>query len=148
MKKEFSDLLLPDVNVLVALAWPNHQFHQTARKRMDKGPSKWATCAVTEIGFVRLSSNPRVVGVSNSPVEAAALLGEMTQDPLHIYLESQPAPSAGFAAEQFKHIMGYRQVTDAYLLGLAAAHKATFVTFDSRLRHLAQNGINIDVLGL
>jgi len=30
MKKVSSDLLLLDVNVLLAIAWPDHQFHATA----------------------------------------------------------------------------------------------------------------------
>jgi len=30
MRKVSSDLLLLDVNVLLAIAWPNHQFHLAA----------------------------------------------------------------------------------------------------------------------
>ena len=36
MKKESSKLLLLDVNVLLALAWPNHQFHATATRRLER----------------------------------------------------------------------------------------------------------------
>jgi hypothetical protein len=34
MKKDSSDLLLLDVNVLLAIAWPNHQLHEAAIKAL------------------------------------------------------------------------------------------------------------------
>ena len=51
-------ITLPDVNVLIALAWPNHVHHDPARSwfaaNLNTG---WATCPLTEAGFVRLSCN-------------------------------------------------------------------------------------------
>jgi hypothetical protein len=35
MKRVHSELLLLDVNVLLALAWPNHQFHAAATHRLE-----------------------------------------------------------------------------------------------------------------
>ena len=56
--------LLLDVNTLLALAWPNHQFHRPVVARLDqRPPPRWATCALTQLGFVRLSSNPAIVEV-------------------------------------------------------------------------------------
>ncbi|HZT29574.1 MAG TPA: hypothetical protein VFA33_06825 [Bryobacteraceae bacterium] len=45
MKKASPDLLL-DVNVLLAIAWPNHQFHLTAIAALSS-QNRWATCALT-----------------------------------------------------------------------------------------------------
>ena len=60
--------LLLDVNALLALAWPNHQFHRTVLSRLERRPApEWATCALTQLGFVRLSSNPTIVGVRQTP---------------------------------------------------------------------------------
>ena len=60
--------LLLDVNALMALAWPNHQHHRAVVDRLDRPPApEWATCALTQLGFVRLSSNPAVVGVRRTP---------------------------------------------------------------------------------
>lgn len=42
--------MLPDVNVLIALAWPNHVFHDEARRRMERERGTWATCVVTQLG--------------------------------------------------------------------------------------------------
>jgi uncharacterized protein len=70
---------LLDVNVLFALAWEKHFHHQAARQwfntQKDQG---WATCAMTECGFVRLSSNPKVAYIETGPFEAARMLSQIT----------------------------------------------------------------------
>ena len=44
---------LLDVNVLIALAWPNHVHHAAARDWFERhGQAGWATCTLTEAGFV------------------------------------------------------------------------------------------------
>ena len=51
-----------DVNVLVALAWPNHVHHARALDWFrEHSPLGWATCSITETGFVRVSSNRAAV---------------------------------------------------------------------------------------
>ena len=48
-------IALPDVNVLIALAWPNHVHHDAARSWFaESRATGWATCPVTEAGFVRV----------------------------------------------------------------------------------------------
>ena len=77
---------LLDVNVLVALAWPNHVHHGRAlawfRGIRDEG---WATCPATESGFVRVSSNFRVIPDARTPAEAISLLREMKSIPGHTF---------------------------------------------------------------
>jgi toxin-antitoxin system PIN domain toxin len=133
MRKGSSELMLLDVNVLMALAWPNHQFHVGATERLDAAGRNWATCALTELGFIRLSCNPTVVGVSKSPLEATILLSEMGEDPRHVYLESLPSPTVQPFSRSMEEILGSKQITDAYLLALALRNRATLLTFDTRL---------------
>jgi toxin-antitoxin system PIN domain toxin len=147
MKKASSELLLLDLNVLLALAWPNHQFHAVATKRLDAG-DRWATCALTELGFIRLSSNPAAVQAAKTPAEAASLLALMVSDPLHVYIESLPQPAGKEFLPAFEKIMGSKQVMDTYLLSLALMHKATFLSFDTRLGALAGSAVKIEVMGL
>jgi predicted nucleic acid-binding protein len=122
MKKASSDLLL-DVNVLLGLAWPNHQFHAAviaavaARKR-------WATCALTQLGFIRISSNPAAVGTAKSRQEATGILAALVADSLHVYLDSLSAPASKDWRDAFARLLGHPQVTDAYLLRLAAVNNA------------------------
>jgi hypothetical protein len=146
MKKESSRLLLFDVNVLLALAWPNHQFHAAATRRLERSRERWATCALTELGFIRLSSNPAAVAPAKTPAEAAALLGALTGDPLHVYIEPLPSPVGEDGRAGLSKILGSRQVTDAYLLFLARRHGAVFVTFDTRLKSVAAAESQLEVL--
>ncbi len=75
---------LLDVNVLVALAWPQHVHHDSAHawfKRRGRQP--WATCPLTQLAFVRVSSNARIVPDAVSPREAMGLLRKITALPGH-----------------------------------------------------------------
>jgi toxin-antitoxin system PIN domain toxin len=124
--------LLLDVNALLALAWPNHQFHTAIVERLEQQPApRWATCALTQLGFVRLSSNPKIVQVRKTPAEAVALLADLTRDQQHVYLDTLPALPR--TAGVFRQLLGHQQVTDAYLLGVAEASDATLLTFDRRV---------------
>jgi toxin-antitoxin system PIN domain toxin len=146
MKTASSEFLLLDVNVLLAIAWPNHQFHAAATRRLEASNSRWATCALTQLGFVRLSSNPAVVTAPKSPAEAAALLSVLVSDNRHEYLKSLPSPVEAEARPLFDKLLGHGQVTDAYLLGLARRHNAILVTFDARLKGLARSAAEVEIL--
>lgn len=148
MKKTSSDLILLDLNVLFALAWPNHQFHRASTKRLEAAGQRWATCALTQLGFIRLSSNPSAVSSPKFPYEAACLLSAMVQDPLHVYLDVLDMPAMEPASAVFKLATGHKQITDAYLLHLARRHNATFVTFDKRLQVLAGTSVRTEILGV
>src|SRR6185369_5906821 len=123
--------------VLLAITWPNHQFHATAIAALAS-QNRWATCALTQLGFIRLSSNPAAVATAKSPREAAGLLAHLVADPLHVYLKSLPAPASAIWRDAFTALLGHQQVTDAYLLKLAIANNAVLVTFDRRLVSLAR----------
>ena len=145
MKKASTDLLLLDVNVLLGIAWPNHQFHAAAVAALSS-QSRWATCALTQLGFIRLSSNSAAVATAKSPGAAAGLLARLVADSLHVYLASLPAPASEGWRDALDAVLGHQQVTDAYLLRLAAAHDAVLVTFDRRLESLANGMAKVMVL--
>jgi toxin-antitoxin system PIN domain toxin len=146
MKKASSDLLLLDVNVLLAIAWPNHQFHAAAIAALSS-QNRWATCALTQLGFIRLSSNPSAIPTAKSPQEATALLAGLVADSMHIYLDTLPPPASEHWRDAFATILGHQQVMDAYLLRLAAANNAVLVTFDRRLESAAGGKARVAVLG-
>ena len=137
--------LLLDVNALLALAWPNHQFHAAVVARLEQQPiSRWATCALTQLGFVRLSSNPKIIEVRKTPAEAIELLADLTRDQQHVYLDTLPALPQ--VARLFHHLVGHQQVTDAYLLGVAEANGATLLTLDQRIALPGKTRSDIEVL--
>jgi toxin-antitoxin system PIN domain toxin len=123
--------MLLDVNVLLALAWPNHQHHGHARGWFERqAKDGWSTCAITQLGFIRISSNPAFTTEARSPLEASRLLAEMTALEGHTFLEALPAP-AGFDAI-WRATLGHRQTTDVYLAALAAHHGTLLATFDRK----------------
>src|SRR2546426_9205272 len=66
---------LLDVNTLVALLWTNHEQHEAARAWfLAHQRGGWATCPLTQTGFIRVSSNPRVFPDAPSPGKAAEIL--------------------------------------------------------------------------
>lgn len=142
MKKDSSNLLLLDINVLIALSWSIHPFHPAAIKRMEGSRERWATCALTQLGFIRISSSASANPSPKTPAEAAALLALMTRDPLHVYLDSLPPP----AERWMQRALGTKQVTDAYLLALAEWNEATLLTFDRRLKDLAGSHVKTEIL--
>jgi uncharacterized protein len=145
MESSESRPLLLDVNALVALAWPNHPFHIAVLKRLEKQPSpRWATCALTQLGFVRLSSNPVIVKVRKRPAEVVSLLAGLICHPQHVYLET--LPELPHAARFFHHLIGHQQVTDAYLLAVASANGATLLTTDHRIVPPRGTGASIEVI--
>lgn len=142
MKRDSSNLLLLDTNVLIALSWPIHPFHSAATQRMEESRERWATCALTQLGFIRISSTASANPSPKTPSEATALLAVMTSDSLHVYLDSLSPPAAAW----MQRAHGASQVTDAYLLALAERHSATLLTFDRKLKALAGARVKMEVL--
>ncbi len=108
----------------------------------------WATCALTQLGFIRVSCTPAVVGTTQRPADAAAVLKRMVTDTQHVYVDALPQPVSNDVLDVFARIRGAKQVSDAYLLTLARQHKAVFLTFDTKLQELAGRGGQAEVLGI
>ncbi|MEO7166084.1 MAG: TA system VapC family ribonuclease toxin [Chthoniobacterales bacterium] len=134
---------LLDTNVLLALAWPNHQHHAAAH-RWFRAESKngWATCALTQLGFVRLSSNPAYTPAAVPPQQAAALLSELLAHKQHHFWPSPDAKNPAI----YLQALGHQQVNDAYLVALARRQRSRLVTLDSRLPVHAANEELVSVI--
>ncbi len=118
-----------DVNLLIALAWPSHVHYQFAQKWFARRRSAgFRTCPLTQIGFVRISSNPKFTPDAVSPHEALTLLERITNLPEHKFWPADLALSD--AISKLQPIVGHRQVTDAYLLALARARRGILATLD------------------
>lgn len=124
---------LLDANLLIALTHTNHVHHAVAQHWFEQArPRRYATCALTQLVFVRLSSNPRVTGADISPAQAMATLAAWTAYPGHVFWADKRAP-VDLPVLNSPALVGYRQVTDAYLLGLAGAYKQKLATLDRAL---------------
>ena len=134
-----------DINFLLALAWPNHQFHSIANTWFEKQASHgWATCAVTQLGFIRLSSNPSYLKeAKKTPEEARQYLKSLLEHQKHRFLVDLDAP---VHFPEIASIVGHQQLTDAYLVGLARLTGTRLVTFDKHPAALAINKKYVEVL--
>lgn len=127
---------LLDVNVLIALAWPNHVHHDAARAWFsDRGQHSWATCPFTEAGFVRVSCNQSVVGQAVSPLDAIAVLENLTRLGTHDFWPVDQ-PIMQLPESVAARLQGYRQITDAILLMTAMQHDGQLATLDSGMEDL------------
>jgi len=137
---------LPDVNVLVALGDPSHVHHRTADNwRQRIGNSRFLLCLITEGGFVRLMANPIIGGLSMS--DTILLLQEIAALP---NCESLRIEYSWLELIQplTPRLHGYRQVTDALLLGLAIRNGAILVTLDRSIQALAGEAYAANLLTL
>ncbi len=128
---------LLDVNVLIALVEPGHAFFQKAQDWFkSSGRDNWGLCPLTEIGFVRITTNPSFYPGPRTHEEANSILAELANRPGYCYwplVEGWATLTAKFT----ERITGHQQVTDAYLLGLAIKENGVLVTFDRGLKYLA-----------
>jgi uncharacterized protein len=128
---------LLDINVLTALLWPAHEHHEPAHRWFGaRGRAGWATCSITQLGFVRIVSNPAFSRDALSAAGAIALLAENLTHPAHeFWTESLQVPAALKAVDA--RLQGHQQLTDAYLLALAGRRRGVLASFDRGLRMLA-----------
>jgi len=125
---------LLDVNVLLALSWPGHKFHESVQKWFASNAAKgWATCPMVEAGFVRILSNPSFSARAVSPKEAIDALRLNTQHPAHQFWPDDIALAGALANLQHR-VVGHQQITDAYLLALAIHHRGKLATLDKGIR--------------
>jgi uncharacterized protein len=129
-----ASLYLLDVNVLVALLDEEHIHHQVVTAWFDTPGLQWAICPFTEAGLLRHMTRPKIGDMSME--EATAMLAQLAQESGYHY---QPisADWQTLCGRFFKRLFGHKQITDAYLLGLAVLEGLVLVTFDRAMLHLA-----------
>lgn len=127
---------LLDVNVLIALHWPPHEAHARAQRWFAKNADQgWATCAMTQAGFVRIVSNPAFSQRVVSPRDALEVLQGSLQHRAHRFWTEDIGVTEA-VARFGRRLLGHQQVTDAYLLGLAIHKKGRLATLDASLAAL------------
>jgi uncharacterized protein len=131
---------LLDVNLLIALIDPTHVGDDAAHRWFAAaGAASWATCPLTENGVIRIVGHPRYPNSAGSPAAVAPLLARLRALPGHVFwtddfslVDSDLVDAARIATSA--------QVTDTYLLALAAAKNGQLATLDRRLSPTAVRG--------
>jgi uncharacterized protein len=139
---------LLDVNVLIALCDGRHEHHLIAAQWfLANAAVGWASCPLTQNGAIRIMSAPAYPGarpVSQVLAQVSALCAtahhRFWPDAVSLVQQGTLNPA---------HLLGHRQLTDAYLLALAVHHQGQFVTLDGAVPIKAVQGAKAsDVLRL
>ena len=129
---------LLDINLLLALSDPMHVHHESAHGWFaETGQRAWATCPLTENGFIRIASHPNY---PNRPGDVPAVLA--------IFRRLCEAPGHRFWGEDLSilqilepaAIITHAQITDVYLLGFAVHKSGKLATLDRRIPAAAVRG--------
>lgn len=123
---------LLDVNVLVALSWPQHVHHHRAHNWFAARRTRpWATTPITEAGFVRISSNPVVIPAAVSVADAVQAIGALRALPGHTFVPDDS--SLADPKIDLTRLVTHKQITDFHLVNLAAGSGTVLVTLDTAI---------------
>lgn len=125
-----SRIALLDINLLVALFDADHVHHDFAHDWFtDHHERGWATCPLTENGFIRVVSNPKYQPDAVRPATAADQLRMFCGSKHHRFWPAQISlkDDVRFSLAGAR---GHGQLTDVYLLALAKEMNGTLATFD------------------
>ncbi len=123
-------IYLLDVNVLIALGYATHVHHSlaewwlTERKREHGAELQLVTCAITELGFVRIAGGQASLAESVS----------CARDDLRRLKAKEKMRLVGddLGTERLpRWVTQPKQTTDGHLVALSAKHNARFATLDS-----------------
>lgn len=136
---------LLDVNVLIALHDENHLNHGVSvawfRDNQDGG---WATCPLSQNGFLRIITQPRYTQPVSFTQARSALSGTISETNHEFWPDSVSFIDAIDIDKAAQPKSGH--LTDLYLLALAAAHGGRFVTLDRRISPSSLLGVPDDTL--
>lgn len=122
---------LLDINLLLALVDPAHIHHEAAHSWFaDKGYQAWATCPLTENGFIRIASHPNYPNRPGDVPAVSAILRQLCEAQGHQFW---PEDVSILDILEPTAIITHAQITDVYLTGLAVHRKGKLATLDQRI---------------
>lgn len=122
-------MFLLDVNILIALADPDHEHHGKAESFfLANHRQGWATCPITENGFVRIVGNSSYPNGPGNTEDACAILKQLCAHEGHRFWPDDLSLRGALNLPISKHL------TDHYLLSLAMYRQGKLVTLDRRIK--------------
>ncbi len=124
------DLL--DVNVWLALAHPGHTHHEAAKDYWASASSQLAFCRASMKGFLRLVTQPAVMGAAaHTPEEAWAIYEAHLSGGRTVLLAESTTAEAQMRRYTTRPGFRIRDWTDAWLASLAVTAGCRMVSFDA-----------------
>jgi predicted nucleic acid-binding protein len=111
------------VNFLVACVWESHAEYAEANRWLS-GAKSFATCPISEMGFLRVSLSPAFGATFD---DAVAALDTIIQMRTHRFVRD------GTRARSLPRVGTSKDVTDAHFVHLARRHHLKLATFDTAL---------------
>jgi uncharacterized protein len=137
-------LILPDINVWVALAHEAHPHNRPAAKWLDDVPidKQIFLCRITQMGLLRLLTNSAALGPETLTQKAAWEVYELFLLDPRVHFHAEPIDMERiFRSISAREEKSPKRWTDDYLLAFAEAANLTFVTFDRTLAARTSNAI-------
>ena len=129
-------MYLLDINVLMAPAWDDHEHHVRAHAWFGQLMNEsFATCNVTQSGFLRVSLNPKVVNDHLGISGVFAQLESFAKHPNHRFWEDGALQTE---SPVWQKVTGHGQVTDTNLGLITHRHSGKLVTFDGAIQNRLQ----------
>jgi len=128
-------VILVDVGVWLAATWGRHAQHRIARQWFDEQSDELLLCRVTQMGLLRLISNPAIMGeyvVTRS--EAWRIIDQFWSDNRVLWAEEPDHLEAVFRAISAQNDNSHKLWTDDYLAAFAQASGASLATLDTKLK--------------
>ena len=123
---------LLDVNALVALGFLQHEFHERlalwVRALSAKGTPELATCAITELGFVRVLAQASQYGFTIAHARALLLSLRTSGGARFTFI-----PDDHDVSRLPAWVKTPRQTTDGHLAQLAKANAGILATLDGKI---------------
>jgi predicted nucleic acid-binding protein len=141
---------LLDLSVVVALAEPGTERNRKVHEWLNTvGSGSCGICSLTERDFVRVFSDSSVRSQPDGLLLATAILGTWKGYSVFFCWPMPSELSWPFLTARFAvRIYGHRQITDAYLLGMAIKENGVLVTFDKAIQYMAGKEFRENVLVL
>lgn len=134
-----SCISLLDVNVLIALSDGRHQHHDlAARWFVAHAAEGWASCPLTQNGALRIMGAPVYPGTRPMVQVLAQVQALCASVHHHFWPDELSLLQPGTL--NTTHLLGHRQLSDAYLLALAVHHQGRLVNLDGGLTVRAVQG--------
>lgn len=129
---------LPDVNVWIAIAVADHEHHQEAANWLaTTANDSLAFCRITQMGFLRLLTNARVMGPDRfSPQSAWQLFDRLCRETGAAVSDEPGDFETAWRQDTAARVAGPNAWTDAYIAAFAQTRGFRVVTFDQAMaRH-------------
>ena len=127
-------MILVDVGVWHAAAWGRHVHYPAASGWLNRQADDLVFCRVTQMGLLRLLSNPSIMGADSvNRSQAWRLFDQLWSDERVLWAEEPDELDAVWRAISARDDRSHKLWTDDYLAAFAQASDLTLATLDRKL---------------